>query len=149
MPFEIVPASFLNEKYIYEEPPIAGNSLSFIYKNDSKGFGSANTGYFLYFKQGVVGSQDFTVTNTAPNTVVAIDQKNINNSDVWLFKLDQNGVIDSRWTKVPAITGNNVIYNSLENSVNDQFAVVNRVNDQISLVFSDGVYGTLPKGNFR
>ena len=149
MPFEVVPASFLNEKYIYEEAPIEGNSLSFIYKNDSRGFGSPNSGYFLHFKQGAINNQSFSVTNTAPNTVVGIDQTNINNNDVWLFKLDSNGVIDERWTKVPAIVGNNIIYNSLENSIENQFAVVTRANDQISLVFSDGVYGTLPKGNFK
>lgn len=149
MPFEIVPCSFLNESYIYEEAPIPGNSLSFIYKNDTRGFGSANTGYFLHFRQGSIASQDFSITNTAPNTVVAIDQNNINNSDVWLFKLDQNNVIESKWTKVPAIIGNNVIYNSLNNNNQNQFAVVTRSNDQISLVFSDGVYGNLPKGNFR
>lgn len=149
MGFEIVPCSFLNQTYIYEEPPIPGNALSFIYKNDSQGFGSANTGYFLHFRQGALGSQDFSVTNTAPNTVVAIDQININNSDVWLFGVDENGVIETSWTKVPAITGNNVIYNSLANSIDNQYAVVTRNSDQISLVFSDGVYGNLPKGNFR
>ena len=149
MSFEVVPCSFLNEKYIYEESPIPGNGLSFIYKNDSQGFGSANTGYFLHFKQGSVGFQDFTVTNASPNTVVAIDQSNINNSDVWLFGLDENGIIEKRWTKVPAITGNNVIYNSLAANINDQYTVITRPNDQISLVFSDGVYGTLPKGNFK
>ena len=149
MPFEIVPCSFLNEKFIYEEAPIPGNSLSFIYKNDSQGFGSANTGFFLHFRQGSIGFQDFTVTNSSPNTIVAINQSNINNSDVWLFGLDSNGVIENRWTKVPAITGNNVIYNSLEGNVNNQYAVTTRPNDQISLVFSDGTYGNLPKGNFK
>lgn len=149
MPFEIVSSSFVNEKYIYEESPVEGNSLAFLYKNDSRGFGSPNSGYFLQFKQGVLNSQNFSVTNSSPNTVVGIDQDNINNNDVWLFKLDSNGLIEERWTKVPAIVGNNIIYNSLENSVNKQFAVVTRANDQISLVFSDGVYGDLPKGNFK
>lgn len=149
MAFEIVPCSFLNEKFIYEEPPIPGNALSFIYKNDSKGFGSSNTGYFLHFRQGAIGYQDFTVTNKSPNTVVSIDQSNINNSDVWLFGLDENGIIDSRWTKVPAITGNNIVYNSIASNINTQFSVITRSNDQISLVFSDGVYGDLPAGNFR
>jgi hypothetical protein len=149
MPFEIVPCSFLNEKFLYEEAPVPGNAFSFIFKNDSQGFGSKNTGYFVHFRQGAIGTQDFSVTNTSPNTTVTINQNNINNDDVWLFKLDQNGVIEQRWTKVPAITGNNVIYNSLENSINNQFAVVTKTNDQINLVFSDGVYGTLPQGNFR
>lgn len=149
MEFEAVPCSFANESFVYEEAPVLGNSLSLLYKNDSKGFGSNNTGYFIHFKQGNTNSQDFSITNTAPNTIVSITENNINNDDVFLFKLDQNGVVEQRWTKVPAIIGNNVIYNNLQKSDTEQFAVVSKTNDQIDLVFSDGVYGTLPQGNFR
>ena len=149
MDFEIVPCSFANESFIYEEPPIAGNSMSVLYRNDNRGFGSNNTGYFFHFRQGTLQSQDFSIKNTAPNTVVSIQENNINNDDVFLFKLDQNGVLEQRWTKVPAIVGNNIIYNELANNITNQFAVVTKTNDQIDLVFSDGVYGTLPQGNFR
>jgi len=148
MPFEIAPISFLNEKFLYEEAPVPGNALSFLYRNDSQGFGSQNTGYFLYFVQGALSNQRFSVNQPAPNTKITIASNNINNSDVWLFKTDSNGVISERWTKVPAITGNNVIYNSLANNINNQFSVVTKTNDQIDLVFSDGVYGTMPTGAF-
>lgn len=149
MDFEVVPCTFANESFVYEESPVLGNSLSILYKNDSKGFGSNNTGYFLHFKQGTLNSQDFSITNTAPNTIVSINENNINNDDVFLFKLDQNGVVEQKWTKVPAVIGNNVIYNNLQKSQTEQFAVVSKSNDQVDLVFSDGVYGTLPQGNFR
>lgn len=149
MNFEVVPCSFANETFVYEEPPVPGNSMTVLYRNDNRGFGSNNTGYFLHFRQGTLNSQDFAITNTAPNTVVSITENNINNDDVFLFKLDQNGILEERWTKVPAITGNNIIYNQLANNVVDQFAVVTKTNDQIDLVFSDGVYGSLPQGNFR
>ena len=149
MDFEVVPCSFANESFIYEESPIPGNSMTLLYRNDSRGFGSNNTGYFLHFRQGTLNSQDFSITNTSPNTVVSIQENNINNDDVFLYKLDQNGIIDQRWTKVPAIVGNNIIYNELTNNIVNQFAVVTKTNDQIDLVFSDGVYGTLPQGNFR
>lgn len=149
MNFEVVPCSFANETFIYEEPPVPGNSLSMLYRNDNKGFGSNNTGYFLHFRQGTLNSKDFAVKNTAPNTVVSIQENNINNEDVFLFKLDQNGLLEQRWRKVPAILGNNIIYNELANNITNQFAVVTKTNDQIDLVFSDGVYGSLPQGNFR
>jgi len=149
MDFEVVPCSFANQTYVYEESPIPGNSMTMLYRNDSRGFGSNNTGYFLHFRQGALNSQDFTITNTAPNTVVSITENNINNDDVFLYKLDQNGIIDQRWQKVPAIVGNNIIYNELANNIVNQFAVVTKTNDQVDLVFSDGVYGTLPQGNFR
>ena len=54
MDFEVVPCSFANEKFIYEEPPIAGNSMSVLYRNDNRGFGSNNTGYFFHFRQGTL-----------------------------------------------------------------------------------------------
>ena len=149
MQFEVTPCSFANESFIYEEPPVPGNSLSVLYRNDNKGFGSNNTGYFLHFRQGTLNSKDFAIKNTAPNTVVSIQENNINNEDVFLFKLDQNGLLEQRWTKVPAILGNNIIYNELANNITRQFAVVTKTNDQIDLVFSDGVYGALPQGNFR
>ena len=149
MNFEIVPCSFANESFVYEEAPVPGNSMTLLYRNDNRGFGSNNSGYFLHFRQGTLASQDFVITNTAPNTVVSITENNINNDDVFLFKLDQNGVVEQRWTKVPAITGNNIIYNQLQNNITNQFAVVTKTNDQIDLVFSDGVYGNLPQGNFR
>ena len=146
--FEIVPST-LEDGFVVEEAPIPGNALSFIYKNDTKGFASNNTGYFLQFKQGTLSNTEFSITSQVPNTVFSIPDQNINNDDVFLFKLDQNNLIEEYWTKVPAITGNNVIYNSVSQGIENQYAVITKENDSIDLVFSDGTYGTMPVGNFR
>ena len=148
MDFEIVPVA-LDQGFVVEENPVPGNSLSFIYKNDGKGFSSNSSGYFFTFKQGEMTSTDFTIDSQLPNTIVSVEENGINNDDVFLFKTDQNGLLEQAWTKVPAITGNNVIYNSLANNITEQYAVVTKTNDQIDLVFSDGTYGTMPVGNFR
>ena len=148
MDFEIVPVA-LDNGFVVEENPVPGNSLSFIYKNDGRGFSSNSTGYFFTFKQGEMNSTDFTIDSQLPNTIVSVEENGINNDDVFLFKTDQNGLLEQAWTKVPAITGNNVIYNSLANNITEQYAVVTKTNDQIDLVFSDGTYGTMPVGNFR
>ena len=103
----------------------------------------------MLFKQGDLGYSDFTVTNPSPNTIVSVSKSNINNSDVWLYDLTENGTLDSAWTKVPAITGNNVIYNSLSESIRKIYSVNTRVNDAIDLVFADGVFGENPNGLFR
>ena len=44
------------------------------------------------------------------NQRINIEANNINDTDVWLYKLDQNGNIEKLWTKVDAIEGNNAIY---------------------------------------
>ena len=149
MPFEIVSATFRNQDYIYEESPIPGNRLGMLYRADGKGNSSENTGFFMLFKQGDLGFSEFTVSNPSPNTTVSIDKNNINNSDVWLYDLTQNGTIDNAWTKIPAITGNNAIYNSLSESVRKIFSVNTRANDAVDLVFADGVFGENPNGLFR
>ena len=149
MPFELVSSTFRNQDYIYEESPIPGNRFGFLYRADGKGNQSENTGFFMMFKQGELGFSEFTVTDPSPNTIVSVDKNNINNSDVWLYDLTENGTLDNAWTKVPAITGNNVIYNSLSESVRKLFSVNTRAGDAIDLVFADGVFGENPNGLFR
>jgi len=41
MNFEIVSTAFANSESIYEEPPVPGNQLGFVYRNDGAGSGSA------------------------------------------------------------------------------------------------------------
>jgi len=85
MPFEIVSTAFANSENIYEEPPVPGNQLGFVYKNDGAGPGSANTGFFLLFKQGTLELADFSVDVPTTNEKIAVDASNINNDDIWLF----------------------------------------------------------------
>ena len=74
---------------------------------------------------------------------------NINNDDVWLYSLNTDLTFDRLWTKVDAIEGNNIIYNSLNKNVRDIYTVLTRLDDKISFVFSDGVFGNLPVGSFQ
>ena len=62
-----------------------GNSLAFLYREDGKGAGSSNSGYFVHFRQGVLDSGNFTIDNPSTNQTVAIDATNINDTDVWLY----------------------------------------------------------------
>lgn len=149
MAFEIVSTSFNNSESFYEEPPVPGNQLGFVYRNDGTGPGSANTGFFLMFKQGSLELADFSIAVPTTNETVAVDSSNINNDDVWLFKINANGTQGSQWTKVSNLIGNNIAYNSISQDVRDIYAVNSKENDRIDLVFSDGVYGNLPQGAFR
>lgn len=149
MVFEIVSTTFKDSEEIYEEAPALGNKLAFIYRNDGKGNASQNTGFFLHFRQGVLNQGTFEITQPSTSETIDIDAININNSDVWLYRLDQNGAESEYWKKVPSLEGNNIIYNSLNKSIRNIYGVVTRAGDRASLVFSDGTFGNLPLGTFR
>ena len=60
--FEIVSSDVnLTNLTIEEEPPIPGNAFQFLYREDGRGNGSSNTGYFAHFRQGKLNSNDFTI----------------------------------------------------------------------------------------
>ena len=146
--FEIV-STDINDQVIQEEAPFPGNNFAFLYRDDGRGSASSNTGFFSHFREGSIDEGVFNITTPSTNQVVSIDATNVNNTDVWLYKLDSFGSETELWTKVDSVEGNNVVYNSLAKSVNNIYAVLTRVDDRISLMFSDGVFGNLPKGSFR
>jgi len=149
MSFEVVSTSFIDKENIYEEPPVPKNELGFIYKNDSRGAGSSNTGFFLMFKQGSLELADFAIAVPTTNEKVAVDAENINNDDLWLFSLDTTGTQQAEWTRVSSLVGNNIAYNSVTNNVRNIYEVLTKNNDRVDILFGDGVYGNLPQGSFR
>lgn len=149
MNFEIVPCTFSGKSYVYEEAPEPAKTFSLIYKNDNKGSGSINTGFFAHFRQGALTMARFSLDNPVPNEIVGVNTPDINNTDVWLWQLDKNGNFSTLWTPVPSLLGNNVIYNSLNKDLRTIYAVSSRDDDQIDLNFADGIFGDLPKGEFR
>ena len=148
LPFEVVSSDIVNGA-LEEEIPLQANSFAMLYRNDGQGPSSTNTGFFASFKQGSLDSGQFSINNPSSNQKVDIDATDINNKDVWLYKLDGQGRETEYWTKVDAVEGNNVIYNSLTKDVRNLYSVLTRVQDRISLVFSDGVFGNLPQGRFK
>jgi hypothetical protein len=149
MSFEVVSTTFKGGEEIYEEPPAIGNRMAFVYRNDGRGAGSTSSGFFLHFRQGLLNQGTFTIDQPATNETVDLDAINVNNTDVWLYRLDQNSVETEYWAKVPSLEGNNIIYNSLNKSIRNIYNVLTRSNDRVSLVFSDGTFGNLPRGTFR
>jgi hypothetical protein len=146
IPFEVVSPTSVNQDYIYESSPRPGAPLNILYKNDNKGNASNNTGFFFYFKQGDLQNQTISINESIPNNIVAINVDNINNTDVWLYELNNSGLILTEWNSVPTVNGVNIIYNS--NAPKKSFQVTTRNNDQINLVFGDGTFAAIPQGNY-
>jgi hypothetical protein len=146
--FEVV-STDVTESNVTEEAPFPGNNFAFLYRDDGRGAASSNTGFFSHFRQGTLDQGTFNVNNPSTNQIVAVDATNVNQSDVWLYKLDTLGNELELWSKVDAVEGNNVIYNSLSRNERNIYSVLTRIDDRISLIFSDGTFGNLPQGNFR
>ena len=149
MPFNIYNAGLDTDAGVYERPPITGQSLGFLYKTDGEGNASANTGFFMAFKQGRLNNLDFSVVESLPNRLVSLNVDNINNADLWLYEVNDAGAYVEDWTKVDQLRDSNVIYNNIVESNRKVFSVYSRANDQVDLVFGDGVFSDIPVGLFR
>ena len=146
---DVVKADIHKNGYLYERSPDTSEAYNFIYRNDNQGFGSVDTGFFMYFKEGDLGFQDYTFSNPLPNRTIDLEFTNINDIDVWVQKINTNGVPTEKWEAVPGLFGQNTIYNSLALNTRNIFAVNSKNNDQVSVLFSDGNFGNAPKGSFR
>jgi hypothetical protein len=147
MPFEAVTSTAAGKSFIYEPAPLPNGQFNMLFRNDELGFASANTGYFFLFKQGVLQNQDFNLPERIANRAVNINIEGINNTDRWLYQLDNVGNITSEWQFVESVYAAAV--EQLSPSIRDLFSVTSRTNDQITLNFGDGVFSTIPVGTFR
>lgn len=146
MDFELVSISSVNSESLYELPPAPTNQFNMVYRSDKLGFGSPNTGFFFYFKQGTLQPYDFRFAEAIQNNAQPIDIQGINNTDTWLYQLDDNGVIQNQWTQVETVYAN---ANLQGNNARRVFSVASRFNDQVTYLFGDGVFGEVPVGLYR
>jgi len=147
MGFELVSVSSVDSDTIYEIPPAPSGRFNMLYRNDRLGYGSPNTGYFFYFKQGTLQNSDFSLEQQIANQVIDIDIQGINNTDTWLYQLSDTNQTNVLWKKVDNIYAD--AYLQTESSRREVFSVNSRFNDQVSYVFGDGVFSKIPVGNFR
>ena len=146
MQFEAVTSTSVGQDYVYEPAPVPSTAFNILFRNDQLGFQSANNGYFFLFKQGVLQNQDFNLAERIANRTVDINIEGVNNEDRWLFQLDNLGNIAQEWQYVE-----NIYQAAAERSTQllPTYAVTSRANDQITLIFGDGVFSQIPVGIFR
>lgn len=147
--FDIVNADFINNVNFVESHPDQNSRFNIIFRNDTLGYGSKDSGFFFMFKQGRIQNTDFSFKEPEPNRVVDIDLNNINEEDVYVQQIDINGNVTEKWINVPSVSGNNIVYNSLELDQRNIYEVITRNNDNISIKFTDGTFGNIPTGLLR
>lgn len=119
MEFEIVNATFDKNGVYSEEHPNPDAAKKIIYLNDGTGNSSPNTGFFFIFKQGRLEFSNFNFSQPIENRITDIDKININETDVWVSEINENGNLIAEWEKVPAIES--IVYTSLDKDVRKVF----------------------------
>lgn len=147
--FEVVNFEIDETEVLSEVTPALNNSFNFIYRNDNQGIGSNNTGFFVGFKQGELKFSDFTADNAISNLSLTLDSQNVNELDLWVQNVDENGEKVFDWTKVDATFGVNAIFNSIQNRNRTLFSQRTLDNDNVSIEFGDGVFTDIPRGLLR
>lgn len=150
MPFEAVSATAsglpAGVEYVYEPSPRPNGQFGMLFRNDQLGFASDNTGFFFLFKQGVLQNQDFNLPERISNRAVNINIEGVNNTDRWLYQLDNVGNITREWDFVESVY---TAAAEQQNGLRPLYSVTSRANDQITLNFGDGVFSEIPVGFFR
>lgn len=134
---------------IAEVDPNPGAPFTLFYQNDNAGNSSPNTGFFVRFTQGTLSYQDFNISESLTNRVISVNFDNINDTDIWLYQLDSNNNPTTLWEQVPTVNGMNIAFNNIASANRNIYQVVSRANDQVDLVFGDGVFANIPQGTFR
>jgi len=144
--FEVVNPDF-NDAF-FERAPSPENAFNLIYRNDGTGNSSNDTGFFVYFKQGTLGYNDYNFSSLISNRTVDISVDNINDLDVWVHEINSTtGKSKVKWTKVDS--ADNVYFNDIGKVTRTIYEVKTKQNDNVQIKFADGIYGDIPIGTFR
>ena len=153
MNFELVSATSVDQDYIYEIPPAPTNKFNMLYRNDKLGFGSPNTGFMFFFKQGQLQPYNFNFQQQISNQTINVDIAGVNETDTWLYQANAvttEGVTTTTlnpWKEVENVYAD--AYLQTESSDKKIFSVGSRANDEVTYIFGDGVFSEMPVGNFR
>ena len=147
--FELTSMTSVGEDYLYEIPPAPSGKFNMLYRNDQLGYGSPNTGWFFYFKQGSLQNYQFNLAQQIANQVINIGNiQGVNNTDTWLYQLSTNNASPSLWKQVENVYANAYLQTVAEGSQRAIYSVGSGFNDTVNYVFGDGVFSEIPVGNF-
>jgi hypothetical protein len=149
-PFEIHNlSSAIDSNSLTEPSPNSLNGFNVLYKSDNKGIGSKNTGFFFGFKQGTLQFSDYTIDSPVSNLKIDIPTIGINDTDVWVQSISEDGIVLENWEKVDSVNGFSQLFNTTNPQDRKLFSVKTIENDGISINFGDGEFSDIPRGIIR
>jgi len=146
IPFELVPAD-VDQDGVFERSPNQNAYFTLLYGDDGYGDASDTTGFMMFLKQGILGKYTYTFDKKLPNRVLDLNVTNINDVDVWVQSVDQQGVITTEWDNVPSVSGSNLAFNNIQSRT--KYEIETLEDDQIRLLFGDGDFADIPAGTFN
>lgn len=146
LPMEIVPAD-LDENGPFERSPDLNSQMSILFAADGKGDGSDYTGFMMFAKQGTLLRTDYTILEPTENRRIELDAININDTDVWVYRVDDTANITENWKRVETLSEQNLVFNNDEER--KKYEVETLENDRIALLFGDGDFSDAPVGDFQ
>jgi hypothetical protein len=141
IPMEVV-GTQLSDNSISELSPTGDRPLDILYANDGFGDSSPTSGYMFLVKQGVLAAAPIQFDGGTVNLTQPVNAQGINDTDLWLTVVDADGKYISSWGQV-----DNIAYNS--STSREVYQVLSMEGDQVTLVFGDGNYSTIPSGSFK
>jgi hypothetical protein len=144
---EAVPID-IDENGPMERAPDLNAQFNIVYASDGKGDGSDYTGFLMFVKQGTLIRTDYSILEPAANRRVELDSININDTDVWVYRVNSSDTIIENWNRVETLNEQNLYFND-QNDTRKKYEVESLENDRIALIFGDGNLSDSPVGNFQ
>lgn len=146
--FEIVPSD-IDSNMITERTPSSNDPFTIIYKNNNDGNSSPNTGFFVLMKQGTLLYKDYQYKVPRIDRSEIIDTPNINDSDVWVQEINENGHLKEYWNDIPNQLGQNIIYNEIDLKQRNIYFSKTLKHDMVEILYGDGNFSLSPTNSMR
>lgn len=132
----------------FERSPDNNSQMNIIYASDGKGDGSDFTGFLGFVKQGSLVKTDYTIPEPVANRRIELSAINVNDTDVWVYRVNDAGAITENWKRVETLSEQNIYFNN-DTSTRKKYEVETTENDGIALIFGDGNFSDMAVGDFQ
>ena len=132
----------------FERAPDLNAQFNIVYASDGRGDGSDYTGFLLFVKQGSLLQTNYVIPEPTANRRIELDAININNTDVWLYGVDNTGTITENWIPVNTLNDQTLAFNN-NTATRKQYSIDTLENDRIAINFGDGNFSDAPVGAYQ
>lgn len=143
---EAVPID-IDENGPYERAPDNNSQFNIVYASDGRGDGSDYSGFLMFVKQGSLIATNYDISEPIANRRLTLNQTNVNDTDVWVYQVNDSGSITQKWESVPRLADQTLSFNNSTSKF--KYEIESLENDKIALVFGDGNFSEVPVGKFQ
>lgn len=143
---EVVPID-IDENGPFERAPDINAQFNIVYASDGRGDGSDFTGFLMLVKQGTLFKTEISILQPTENRRIELNNINVNDTDIWVYRVDDNGNIIENWSRVENLNEDNLYFNG--ESTRKKYEIDTLENDRIAIQFGDNGFSDAPVGDFQ